>query len=146
MEIGKLKEIMQEFDKSSANSLKVKIDGMEVELKKGSNTPATTVLQEVVQPQALVQEVVNVVEPVNNFEKVVSPLVGLYYASKEEGAKPFITVGQKVNAGDTLFLVEAMKVFNEIKSPCTGVVMSINAINGEAVEFDQVIVEIDVNV
>ena len=69
--------------------------------------------------------------------KVCSPMVGTLYASSSPEAPPFVSIGQSVKAGDTLFIIEAMKMFNEIESDRTGVIVDILVKNGEPVEYDQ---------
>ena len=73
-------------------------------------------------------------------EAVKSPMVGTAFLSPEPGAKPFIAVGQSVKAGDTLLIVEAMKVMNPITAPKAGTVKKINVADGQPVEFDQSLV------
>jgi acetyl-CoA carboxylase biotin carboxyl carrier protein len=73
-------------------------------------------------------------------EAVKSPMVGTAYMSAEPGSKPFVTVGQSVKAGDTLLIVEAMKVMNPITAPKAGTVKKINVSDGQPVEFDQPLV------
>lgn len=72
-----------------------------------------------------------------------SPMVGVAYLSPEPGAAPFVHVGDTVNAGDTVALVEAMKTFNPIKSDVAGTVKEILVSDGAAVEFDTPIVVIE---
>ncbi len=66
-----------------------------------------------------------------------SPMVGTAFLSGEPGAKPFVSAGDKVAAGDTLLIVEAMKVMNPIVSPRAGTVRTVHVANGQPVEFDQ---------
>jgi len=68
---------------------------------------------------------------------VKSPMVGSFYRSPSPGAKSFVDVGQNVNEGDTLCIIEAMKLLNEIESDKAGVVKAILVENGQAVEFGQ---------
>jgi acetyl-CoA carboxylase biotin carboxyl carrier protein len=68
---------------------------------------------------------------------VKSPMVGTFYRSSSPTAKPFAEVGQKVNVGDTLCIVEAMKMMNQIESDKAGVVKAILVENQESVEYDQ---------
>ena len=68
---------------------------------------------------------------------VRSPMVGTYYASPAPDKPPFVTVGQAVNAGDTLAIVEAMKMFNPIEADVGGTVLAIVGESGQPVEFDQ---------
>ena len=73
-------------------------------------------------------------------EAVKSPMVGTAFLSPEPGAKPFVSVGDTVKAGDTLLIVEAMKVMNPITSPKAGTVKAVNVSDGQPVEFDQPLV------
>lgn len=68
---------------------------------------------------------------------VTSPMVGTFYASPAPTSPAFVTVGQSVQKGDTLCIIEAMKILNQIESDVSGVVKSILSDNGQAVEFDQ---------
>lgn len=68
---------------------------------------------------------------------VRAPMVGTFYAAASPGAEAFVKVGQHVNAGDPLGVIEAMKMFNQIEAEVAGTVLAIVAENGQAVEFDQ---------
>jgi acetyl-CoA carboxylase biotin carboxyl carrier protein len=74
---------------------------------------------------------------------VKAPMVGTVYFAASPGAKSFIEVGQQVKAGDTLCLIEAMKMFNQIEADKTGVVSAILVGNGSPVEFNEPLVVID---
>lgn len=74
---------------------------------------------------------------------VKSPIVGTAYLSAEPGAAPFVRVGATVKAGDTLLIVEAMKVMNAIPAPTGGIVKAILVENGQPVEYDQPLVVIE---
>ena len=71
---------------------------------------------------------------------VTSPLVGTYYSASSPSSEPFVKIGQRVNKGQTICIVEAMKIMNEIASPFAGVVEKINCKNGDVVGFNQVII------
>jgi acetyl-CoA carboxylase biotin carboxyl carrier protein len=68
---------------------------------------------------------------------VTSPMVGTFYRSSAPGNKSFVEVGQRVNTGDTLCIIEAMKMFNQIEAEVSGTVVAILVENGQPVEFDQ---------
>ena len=72
--------------------------------------------------------------------QVKSPMVGTFYRSASPGAKPFVEVGDSVQVGDTLCIIEAMKLMNEIESDKSGVVKQVLVENGQAVEFGQPLV------
>jgi acetyl-CoA carboxylase biotin carboxyl carrier protein len=73
-------------------------------------------------------------------QSVKSPMVGTAFLAAEPGGKPFVEVGKPVKAGDTLLIVEAMKVMNPITAPTGGVVKKIMISDGQPVEFDQPLV------
>lgn len=75
--------------------------------------------------------------------KVCSPMVGTFYGASSPDAKPFVKVGQQVTAGDTLCIIEAMKMMNQIEADKSGVVTAILAEDGNPVEFDQPLVIIE---
>ncbi|CED58391.1 Acetyl-CoA carboxylase, biotin carboxyl carrier protein [Moritella viscosa] len=69
--------------------------------------------------------------------QVRSPMVGTFYNAASPGAAPFVTIGQTVSVGDTLCILEAMKMMNQIESDKAGVVKAILATDGQAIEFDE---------
>ena len=77
-----------------------------------------------------------------NFIEVKAPLVGTFYSSPKPDSPSFVNVGDKINKGDTICIIEAMKIFNEIESDASGTVIEICVENGNPVEFDQVIIKI----
>jgi acetyl-CoA carboxylase biotin carboxyl carrier protein len=74
---------------------------------------------------------------------VRSPMVGTFYRSPSPGSKPFVEVGQQVSAGDTLCIIEAMKILNQIESDKSGTVKQILVDNGEPVEYNEPLFIID---
>lgn len=94
-----------------------------------SASPATAALPAVVEP--------------DHANAVRSPMVGTAYLAAEPGARPFIAVGRAVAAGDTLLIVEAMKVMNPIVAPSAGTVKAVLVENGQPVEFDQPLVVVE---
>ena len=75
---------------------------------------------------------------------VKSPMVGTIYLASSPESKPFISVGQSVKEGDQLFIIEAMKTMNPVKSPYSGIVKTIIAKNEMPVEYDEVLAVIDI--
>jgi acetyl-CoA carboxylase biotin carboxyl carrier protein len=68
---------------------------------------------------------------------VTAPMVGTFYSSSNPEAPPFVKVGQKVKAGETIGIIEAMKMFNQIESDVSGTVLAVLVENGQPVEFDE---------
>ncbi len=75
--------------------------------------------------------------------RIESPMVGIFYRAPQPGAPPFVEVGDVVSTGQTLCLLEAMKLFNELKADAEGRVRSIHADNGQAVEFGTLLFELE---
>ena len=84
-------------------------------------------------------------KPETDKQTIASPMVGTFYRSPSPEAKPFISIGDRVKSGDTVCIVEAMKVMNQIKAPVDGVVRKILASNAELVYKGQVLFEIEDN-
>lgn len=77
--------------------------------------------------------------------EVKSPMVGTFYCAPEPGAKPYVSVGDRVQKGQTLCIIEAMKIMNEIESEFAGIVKEVLAIDAQPVEYGQVLFRIDPN-
>jgi acetyl-CoA carboxylase biotin carboxyl carrier protein len=82
-------------------------------------------------------------EPEEDGFLVSAPMVGTFYAASSPGAAPYVQVGDRVNEGDTLCIIEAMKMMNQIDADVSGVVKSIRVQNGEPVEYGQTLIVID---
>jgi len=138
MDIKKIEQILQLFEKSSVATMELEVDEIKIKLEKTSSLSYTQPTVNVMSPVATMNT--PVVEEVKEEVKgtwVKAPLVGTYYASSSPENAPYITVGCKVNKGDTLCLIEAMKVMNELKAPRDGVILDIVASNSMMVSFDQ---------
>jgi acetyl-CoA carboxylase biotin carboxyl carrier protein len=83
------------------------------------------------------------VSPANHPGAVKSPMVGTVYLSGEPGSKPFVSPGDSVREGETLVIVEAMKVMNPIAAPRAGTVRQVLVVDGQPVEFDQPLVIVE---
>jgi len=81
--------------------------------------------------------------PVVTGHEVVSPMVGTFYRAPTPGAKPFVQVGQRVNEGDTLCIIEAMKILNQIEADKSGVISDIMVENGQPVEYGETLFVIE---
>jgi acetyl-CoA carboxylase biotin carboxyl carrier protein len=82
-------------------------------------------------------------EPEEDGFEVIAPMVGTYYAAASPGASAFVQVGDRVQEGDTLCIIEAMKMMNQIEAEVSGVIKSIRVQNGEPVEYGQTLFVID---
>lgn len=137
-----LKNLIKIFESSSLGRLKIERDDVVIELEK----PRTEVVKEnVVVNNPEPKEVVKAPEPkeeVSSGTPVKAPLVGTYYESPAPDQAPFVRVGQTVKEGQTLCIIEAMKVMNEITAPVSGTITKMHVNDSDMVMFDQVIMEI----
>lgn len=140
-------EIIDKFNSSNLSKLKLSKNNFELELKKEcTNNFHTNVTSENYTQDLNSFNNTNIIEEentsTNNF-LLKSPLVATFYEASSPESKPFIKEGDIVKEGDILFILEAMKMINEIKSPVSGKIINIFPKNGELVEYNQVILEIE---
>lgn len=81
--------------------------------------------------------------PSPQFSEIKSPMVGTFYQSPEPAAQPYVKVGSRVNVGQVVCIIEAMKIMNEIESEVSGVIREVAAQNAQPVEFGQVLFRVD---
>jgi acetyl-CoA carboxylase biotin carboxyl carrier protein len=156
MDLRKIKKLIDLLEESNLSEIEIKEGEESVRLArhpKGTTfaapTPAPThhVHHESAPRAPLVQGMASPVEaatggsrPQNNLPDghvVRSPMVGTFYASPNPDAAPFVKIGQAVKAGDTLGIIEAMKMFNPIEADVSGTVTAVLASSGNPVEFDE---------
>ena len=148
MDIRKVKKLMELLDQSGMAEIEI-IEGEEsVKISRFGNAPqmTPTVAQ---QPVAVVtpKQVAPTTSALDKDSQVSgnlisSPMVGTFYSSPSPSAKPFVSVGQHVNKGDTVGIIEAMKIMNQIEADHSGTVVEILVKDGEAVEFGQALIVI----
>ena len=154
-----VKKLVDMIDASSVDSIEISSDkGMKIRISKTSQQRATVQLASPMQmpqmaaaaPAAAVEsasakEATKAASARSRWLEVKSPMVGTYYSSPETGAKPYLSVGERISKGQILCLIEAMKIMNEIESEFDGVVTEIPAQNSHPVEYGQVLFRIDPN-
>ncbi|MCR5415508.1 MAG: acetyl-CoA carboxylase biotin carboxyl carrier protein [Pseudobutyrivibrio sp.] len=137
MNIKEIKELVEVFDKSTSSSLEIKQDGLEFKITKGAPVASETTpvaAAPVVQSTVVTENPAPVEEPAG--EKVLAPLVGVFYAAPSPEEAAYVQVGDHVKAGQILCLIEAMKMMSEITAPCDGVIKQIYAKNQDVVGFE----------
>ncbi len=145
MDLRQLKSIIKEFEESSVHKLEITEKDFTVKLEKKGD-PSIPVSSKYINPESslkLNDTSADINQSDNNCVFVNAPLVGTYYGSPSPDSDPFTILNQKVNKGDILFIIEAMKVMNEITAPVSGIVKRIHANNATMVEYGQVIMEIE---
>ena len=150
MDIRKVKKLIEMLENSNLEEIEIQEGEESVRLVKGnSRVPSSSYAQPATMPQATpptssfdesAPETIKEENKDGNF--INSPMVGTFYASASPGSKPFVSVGDAVNEGDVVCIVEAMKMMNEIKSEFSGKIISIKVENSEPVEYGQALFEI----
>ncbi len=141
MDLRKLKTLIELVESSGIAELEISEGEERVRI---TRTPTATVQQISAVPHQAVVAVATPAAPAEPDKPaavegnvVKSPMVGSFYRSPSPGAKPFVELGQSVNVGDTLCIIEAMKLLNEIEADHSGVIKAILVESGQAVEYGQ---------
>ena len=141
MDIKKIKALADLMKKYSLTELSFTEADTQIVLKKEperqNQSAAPIPIHEINEP--VVNELVSSFGDIN---EIKAPLVGVFYAAPSADLPPYVTVGSMVKKGDTLCIVEAMKLMNEIPADCDGEVIDICAVNGQIVEFGQTLFKI----
>ncbi|MCP0914043.1 MULTISPECIES: acetyl-CoA carboxylase biotin carboxyl carrier protein [Legionella] len=146
MDIRKIKRLIELLDETGISEIEIKEGEESVRLSRHTYSYEPHPMRAVAppplaaaQPAAVVATPAPENKPIENSagHKVRSPMVGTMYTAPSPDTAPFVTMGQTVKAGDTLCIIEAMKMFNEIEADRAGVITAIHVANGEPVEYDQ---------
>ena len=147
MDIRKVKKLIELLEQSGMAEIEIKEGEESVKISRYGNAPlaTTTFSPQPALPPSQVDSRIRTTD--NNGSEVTgnlisSPMVGTYYSAPSPSAKPFVTIGQHVNKGDTVGIIEAMKIMNQIESDQSGTVVGILVKDGEAVEFGQALIVI----
>ena len=145
MDIKELKDIALELmDALAAKKLgEVELELDDAKIKIKAAEPAPVIAAASAAPAAESADAAPAEEQLPAGTQVKSPLVGTFYSSPSPDEPPFVLVGQQVKEGDTLCIIEAMKIMNEIKAPCDGKIIRIMAQPGDMVEYNQVLCVIE---
>ncbi len=155
MDIRKVKKLIELLDESGIAEIEIKEGEESVRISRyAAGAPVTAAPAPVAMaapapapaPSAAAAPAATAAPPAPVDEdgyEVAAPMVGTYYASASPGAAPYVQVGDRVNEGDTLCIIEAMKMMNQIEADVAGVLKSIRVQNGEPVEYGQTLFVID---
>jgi len=135
----RIREVVRIVQETGVGEVTIEEEGMRVSVKRTQEVE----LQPAAAPAAPTPGASTEAAPSNGLVPVEAPMIGVFYRAPEPGAAPFVEVGEAVAPGQTLCLLEAMKLFNELKAETTGVVRAIHAENGEPVEFGQLLFELE---
>jgi acetyl-CoA carboxylase biotin carboxyl carrier protein len=150
LDLKEIKELIALMRKNDLSVFKMEKEGFKITLKKGTDfqpvitTTAPTAFQAVPAAGGTVSAHESSVAPkeTSNLREITSPMVGTFYASPSPESPAFVSVGQEVTEDTVVAIMEAMKVMNEIKAECRGVIAEIVAENGKPVQYGQVLFKV----
>ena len=151
MKIQDIRSLAEIMDKHGLTSMKINDGTLQIELEKQpaplaapASAPAVLLPPAAPAAQAAPQQPAQETAGVdfNNLKEIKAPMVGMFYTAPSPGAEPFVKVGSKVKKGDTLCIIEAIKLLNEITSDVDGEIVDICVNNGEVVEYGQTLYKI----
>nr|WP_319489681.1 acetyl-CoA carboxylase biotin carboxyl carrier protein [uncultured Caproiciproducens sp.] len=141
MDIQQIKDIAETMRENGLTLVEITEDGASIHLERNSTLGEAPPLQTAAQPPVPAERV-SPCAPVCSGIEIKSPIVGVFYASASPEGEPFVKVGSYVKKGDTLCIIEAMKLLNEISAECDGEITEICAASGQVVEYAQVLFRI----
>lgn len=156
MDLKEIRQLIKMVENSDISEFELEQEGKKLRITKNSestpvyvqsNVPAAPVSAASAQPAA-VTDIPPVAAPVeenvpSNVVEIRSPMVGTFYRSPSPDADPYVSVGQKVEVGQVLCIVEAMKLMNEIENEVSGKIVKILVENSQPVEYNQVLFHIE---
>ncbi len=148
MDIRKIKKLIELLEESNLTEIEIVEGEDSVRLLRGAATAQpplapvlvpqpTSSLPPVAAAPPVSQPAGEEEDPMPEGELVLAPMVGTFYAASSPESEPFVSMGQVVSVGDTLCIIEAMKMFNQIEADIAGTVVAILAESGQPVEYDQ---------
>jgi len=148
MDIRKVKKLIELLDESGIAEIEIKEGEESVRISRyPANVPAPAMLAPMPAPVAAAPAITAAppaaAEPEEDGHCITTPMVGTYYSAPSPGSPDFVQIGDRVNEGDTLCIIEAMKMMNQIEADVSGTIKSIRVQNGEPVEYGQILFVID---
>ena len=149
MDLRKIKKLIEMLQESDLNEIEVKEgeESVRINRKKDNfvhtSVAPTPITMEAIQSNTKPSNNLETDEDSSDLSKITSPMVGTFYRKPSPDSDPFVEVGQVVKKGDTVCIIEAMKMMNQVKSQFDGRIIAINVGDGEPVEFDQELISIE---
>ena len=146
MDLRKIKKLIEMLQESDLNEIEVKEGEESVRInrkKEGIIHTASPRVSEKASAPENGADLTHESMDSQNYEKIMSPMVGTFYRKPAPDKEPFVEVGQTIKKGETVCIIEAMKMMNQVKSEFDGKIISINIGDGEPVEFGQELISIE---
>ncbi|AUC13642.1 acetyl-CoA carboxylase, biotin carboxyl carrier protein [Tenacibaculum sp. SZ-18] len=159
MDIKEIQNLIKFVAKSGASEVKLEMDDVKITIKTGSDAPETKIIQAAMPaapqmmaaPQPVASEPATPAAPAapkatedeSKYLTIKSPIIGTLYRKPSPDKPVFVEVGSEIKAGDTVCIIEAMKLFNEIESEVSGKIVKVLVDDSSPVEFDQPLFLVD---
>lgn len=156
MNIKEIKQILSLIKEYDVGEFELEREGVKIAIRKNSSQPVTTsipmpmytsmqdmgISRSAQDNSAAAPVEEKKVETKSNIKTIISPIVGTFYTSPSPDSPAYASLGQKIGPNDTVCIIEAMKVMNEIKAEMSGVIEEVMVQNGQAVEFGQILFKV----
>ena len=147
MYIKEIKDMINLMNENGLSEMEVEKDGLRIKLKKGSSGVYEKAVEYIMHPQSAANQeksskIPDKIEKTSTVD-IKAPMVGTFYRSPSPEAAPYVNIGDNIEPGQVICIIEAMKLMNEIKSEVKGKVVDIQVDNAEPVEFGQVLFVIE---
>ena len=147
MKIKEIKDLIDFLSASGLEEVNIETEELKIKIKRTSDAQ---VIEKTVSAVPQVQAAAATETPApaaapssNNYVEIKSPMIGTFYTSSSPDSDAFVSIGDKVGVGETVCVIEAMKLFNEIESEVSGTIVKVLIENAQPVEFDQPLFLVD---
>lgn len=147
MKIKEIKDLIDFLSASGLEEVNIETEELKIKIKRTSDAQ---VIEKTVSAAPQVQAAAATETPApaaapssNNYVEIKSPMIGTFYTSSSPDSDAFVSIGDKVGVGETVCVIEAMKLFNEIESEVSGTIVKVLIENAQPVEFDQPLFLVD---
>ena len=142
MDLRKIKKLIEMLQESDLNEIEVKEGEESVRINRKKEKHIVQSVSKPLKQEAKQEKSVDA-DDFTNLDVIASPMVGTFYRKPAPDKEPFIQIGQEIKKGDTVCIIEAMKMMNQIEAEVSGTIKQIVAQNEDPIEFDQVLMIIE---
>lgn len=144
MDYKSVNELIEMVSTSKLSSFEMKFQGVEISMKKNNQNLKPIYVTETEEIEEINEFDINSMEIEDNIKIIKSPMIGTFYSAAGPGESTYVKKGACINKGDTICIIEAMKLMNEVESEVSGEVLEVCVKNEEKVEYNQALFKIKV--
>ena len=145
MNIKEIKEMINLMNENSLTELELERDGLKIRLRKHPSGRIETITEDLPRVGLSKERAARAEKKFTKSVEIKAPMVGTFYAQPEPGADPYVRVGDRISIGQTLCIIEAMKIMNTLDAEVTGVLKEVCVPDATPVEFGKVLFRVDPN-